>query len=88
MEVFIRGDSEISIQAADYATKLADRTRGLDVVIHDVMKDREQLSRLWNWLSKRAAKSLSSPHSIVAIDSTSDSQASRKRRQRSKTCSP
>ncbi len=47
MEVFVRGDSEISKQAADYATKLADRTSGLDVVIHDVIEDRAQLSRLW-----------------------------------------
>lgn len=47
MEVFIRGDSELSARATDYARNLGKRTRGLEIVIHDVMEDGGQLSRLW-----------------------------------------
>lgn len=47
MEVFVRADSDISVQAAQYAKRLGERRRGLDVVIHDVIEDRQQLSRLW-----------------------------------------
>ena len=47
MEVFVRSDSDISTRAAQFARELGDRTRGLDVVVHDVLKDQTQLSRLW-----------------------------------------
>ncbi len=47
LEVFVRSDSEISNQAAEFAKRLADRTRGLEAVVHDVIKDQAQLSRLW-----------------------------------------
>ncbi len=47
LEVFTRGDSEISTQATEYAHDLARRTPGLTVQVHDILKDRQQLSRLW-----------------------------------------
>jgi hypothetical protein len=47
LEVFSRGGSELSSQAENYARELGERTRGLDVVIHDVLKDQAQLARLW-----------------------------------------
>jgi hypothetical protein len=47
LEVFVRNDSELSVQAARFAKELGDRTRGLEVVVHDVIEDRAQLSRLW-----------------------------------------
>ncbi len=55
MEVFIRSDSEISKEAAQYARDLGDRTRGLEVVVHDVLEDRKQLSRLWE-LTRRSGR--------------------------------
>lgn len=47
MEVFIRGDSERSEQAANFANQLAKRRTGLKIKVHDVLKDQAQLSRLW-----------------------------------------
>ena len=52
LEVFVREDSEISVQAARFAKQLGDRTRGLEVVVHDVIEDRAQLSRLWQLARK------------------------------------
>ena len=48
MEVFLRGDSDLCEVARQYAQQLGQRTRGLEVVFHDVLKDREQLKRLWS----------------------------------------
>ena len=47
MEVFVRSDSERSQQAADFARQLGEATKGLNVSVHDVLEDRQQLSRLW-----------------------------------------
>ncbi len=47
LEVFTRGDSELSQQAVDYAYELSQRIPGLHVVVHDVLSDRGQLSRIW-----------------------------------------
>ena len=47
IEVFLRGDSDLCEGARQYAQQLGQRTRGLEVVFHDVLKDREQLKRLW-----------------------------------------
>ena len=55
LEVFVRSDSEISGQAAQFAKELGARTRGLEVVIHDVIEDRDQLSRLWQ-LTRQAGR--------------------------------
>ena len=47
LEVFVRNDSEKSKQAAHFANALGARTRGLEVVVHDVLTDQAQLLRLW-----------------------------------------
>ena len=47
MEVFIRGDSERSERAANFAHELAKRRTGLTIKVHDVLEDQAQLSRLW-----------------------------------------
>ncbi len=47
LEVFLRGDSDLCEVARQYAEQLGQRTRGLEVVFHDVLEDREQLKRLW-----------------------------------------
>ena len=47
MEVFVRGDSDRSSRAAEFARVFAARTPGLEVAVHDVLKDQRQLSRLW-----------------------------------------
>ena len=54
-EVFGRADSELSESARQYAEALGARTEGLEVVFHDVLSDREQLSRLWK-LAKQAGR--------------------------------
>ena len=55
LEVFGRGDSELSKAAFAYGKQLGERTRGLDVVFHDVLSDRQQLSRLWK-LAKQSGR--------------------------------
>lgn len=55
LEVFIRSDSEKSKQAAQFANELAARTNGLEAVVHDVLTDRAQLSRLWK-LTRRSGR--------------------------------
>lgn len=55
MEVFIRGDSDTSKQGAEFARDLAERRGGLKVVVHDVLADQAQLSRLWK-LAKRSGR--------------------------------
>jgi glutaredoxin len=55
LEVFVRGDAERSKRAAEFAKDLAGRTSGLEVVIHDVMTDQDQLARLWK-LSRRSGR--------------------------------
>jgi hypothetical protein len=47
LEVFGRGDSELSESARKYAEQLGARTRGLEVIFHDVLAEADQLSRLW-----------------------------------------
>ncbi len=47
MEVFVRSESDISANAIRYADDLGSRTKGLKIVVHDILKDRSQLSRLW-----------------------------------------
>ena len=51
VELFYRSDSQQSIEAEQYLKKLGLR-RGIEVKAHDVLKDRDQLKRLWQ-LSKR-----------------------------------
>jgi hypothetical protein len=48
LEVFLRGDSELCEVARQYAQRLGERTRGLEVIFHDVLEDRQQLKRLWD----------------------------------------
>jgi hypothetical protein len=55
MEVFIRSDLQSSRDAAQFARDLASQTSGLDVVVHDVLKDRPALSHLYQ-LSKQAGR--------------------------------
>ena len=55
MEVFVRSDSERSQQAADFARQLGEETTGLNVSVHDVLEDRQQLSRLWQ-LARRSGR--------------------------------
>jgi hypothetical protein len=40
------------VQAARLANELGDRTRGLEVVVHDVIQDQAQLARLWQLARK------------------------------------
>ena len=47
LEVFMRSGAAKSEQAVRFATELANRSPGLEVVVHDVLTDRVQLSRLW-----------------------------------------
>jgi hypothetical protein len=55
MEVFVRGDSDLSQRAAAYASQLAERHQGLQVTVHDVLQDRDQLTRLWK-LAKKSGR--------------------------------
>ncbi len=55
LEVFFRGDSETSKRAVEFASQLAAKTDGLEVVAHDVLTDQAQLSRLWT-LARRAGR--------------------------------
>ena len=55
LELFVASDSEVSEKATRFAKELAERYRGLELIIHDVVKDREQLSRLW-LLTRRSAR--------------------------------
>ncbi len=52
LEVFGRGDSKLSDNAKAFAERLANRTPGLEFVFHDVLEDKEQLSRLWSLARK------------------------------------
>ena len=47
VELFGRGDSDLSQTARDYIERLGKENQGLEVVFHDVLEDREQLARLW-----------------------------------------
>ncbi len=53
VEVFIRPDSPRCEKALEYFDDLANQRSGLDVVVHDVIKDQVQLKRLWD-LAKKA----------------------------------
>lgn len=55
LDAFIRSDLASSKAVADYLDSLQKQTRGLDVRIHDVVKDRKQLATLYA-LSKRAGR--------------------------------
>jgi Glutaredoxin len=55
MEVFVRGDLQSAQNVENYIADLRSRTPGLSVVVHDVVKDRQQLSRLYD-LSKKAGR--------------------------------
>ncbi len=46
LEVFVRGDLPAAAQVGTYAQELRQKQPGLQVVIHDVLTDREQLVRL------------------------------------------
>ncbi len=56
LEAFVRGDLPAAAQVEAYAGDLRQRIPGLNVVVHDVLKDREQLVRLHE-LTKRFGKS-------------------------------
>ncbi|WP_231742830.1 glutaredoxin family protein [Stieleria varia] len=47
MEVFLRSDLPKSAETIAYIEHLKNKRPGLDVVVHDVLKDREQLARLY-----------------------------------------
>ncbi len=53
IEVFVRTDSERCDEALRYLNDLTARRPGLELVVHDVIEDRDQLQRLWD-LAKRA----------------------------------
>jgi hypothetical protein len=55
MDVFVRGDSDLSQRAAEYANQLAERHQGLQVTVYDVLQDRDQLTRLWQ-LAKKSGR--------------------------------
>ena len=55
LELFGRGDSDLSQTARDYIERLGKENQGLEVVFHDVLEDREQLARLWA-LAKKAGR--------------------------------
>ena len=55
LDAFVRGDLPSSKSVADYLDTLQKQTRGLEVRIHDVVKDRKQLATLYS-LSKRAGR--------------------------------
>ena len=48
LEVFGRGDSELSDDARSFAQALGNRTRGLEVIYHDVLEDKQQGSSVDN----------------------------------------
>lgn len=56
LEAFVRSDLPAAEQVEAYAKDLRQRIPGLNVVVHDVLKDREQLIRLHE-LTKRFGKS-------------------------------
>ena len=47
LELFVRGDSDTSMQAARFVQNFGDNTTGLHVAVHDILKDQEQLLKLW-----------------------------------------
>jgi glutaredoxin len=55
MEVFVRSDRQSAQDVERYIADLQQRTAGLSVTVHDVVKDREQLARLYE-LSKKAGR--------------------------------
>ncbi|EMI53246.1 glutaredoxin family protein [Rhodopirellula sallentina] len=55
MEVFLRGDVASATDVRAYVADLRDRTTGLEVIVHDVVKDRSSLVRLYQ-LTKRAGR--------------------------------
>ncbi len=55
MEAFVRSDRQSALDVERYVTDLQNRTPGLNVTIHDVVKDRRQLERLYE-LSKKAGR--------------------------------
>lgn len=55
LELFGRGDSDLSQTARDYVERLGRENPGLEVVFHDVLADREQLARLWT-LAKKSGR--------------------------------
>ncbi|EMI46488.1 putative membrane protein [Rhodopirellula sp. SWK7] len=55
MEVFVRGDVQSAKDVTRYVDELQGRIRGLEVFVHDVIKDRKHLVRLYE-LSKKAGR--------------------------------
>src|SRR6056297_265647 len=55
MDVFVRGDRPSAEQVQQYADSLRQRVRGIDVRIHDLLNDREQLARFYE-LAERAGR--------------------------------
>ena len=47
IELFIRNDSDASNRAEQSVKQWSSGKPGLEVVVHDVLADRKQLSRLW-----------------------------------------
>jgi glutaredoxin len=55
MELFVRSDSELTDDVVAFAKTFAEKRQGFDLVIHDVIKDRDQLVRLWD-ITKRSKR--------------------------------
>ncbi len=56
LEAFVRGDLPAAEQVALYAADLRQRLPGLDILVHDVLKDREQLIRLHELTKKHGGQ--------------------------------
>lgn len=52
IELFLRRDSEQCQRAQDFLMRLESNRAGIEVRVHDVIEDRDELARLWA-LSKR-----------------------------------
>jgi glutaredoxin len=55
MEVFVRGDRSSAQLVENYLRDLRDRTTGLEILVHDVVKERDQLAKLYE-LSGKAGR--------------------------------
>ncbi|MDA8743535.1 hypothetical protein N9N28_02775 [Rubripirellula amarantea] len=67
MEVFVRGDLPSTRTVERYVEDLARRVPGLDVVVHDVVKERPQLARLYK-ISKKAGRDKPSVPAFYCLD--------------------
>jgi hypothetical protein len=55
LDIFVRGDRESSKAVSKYAEELGQRVPGLDVWVHDVLQDQNQLTNL-NEIAKKAGR--------------------------------